>query len=79
MEECLDLHKSLLTSLESFRKLRHKLEALSREIEARKKRSTSREGAFVTPVPLWSSRDFGFWVAKVIQRTVAPKVVEICW
>ena len=45
--------------MENFRKLRNILETVRREAQAPKKRSISGEDAFVTPVPLRSSRGFG--------------------
>ena len=77
-----DLSIYLLTKAGSFKKLQYEPEMFKKEVKAPKKGSISREEAFVTPVPLRSGRVSetpGFGVVKVIQRTVAPKVVEACW
>ena len=59
MDECLELRNSLFTSLESPKKLRLKLEAVSSDIEERTKRHIYRELPFITPRPLRSGTGFG--------------------
>ena len=58
MEMDEDIHNYFLVTPESFRKLRYVPEIVEREVEAPKKRSIG-EYAFITLLPLRSSRDFG--------------------
>ena len=58
MDECLELRNSMFASLESLKKLRLKLEALSSDSEERLKRPIYRSSTFITPTPLRSGVDY---------------------
>ena len=59
MDECLEVRNSLFTSLESLKKLRLKLEAVSSDIEERTMKRIYRELQFITPRTLRSGTGFG--------------------
>ena len=69
MDECLELRNSTFASVESLKKLRLKLEALSSDSEERLKKPIYRSSTFITPTPLGSrqiSETPGIGAVKVI-------------